>query len=134
MNHQAKATRKAKLAHFYDNAQQAEQAKDPFRFYQAIRALAPKQPFQKILLRSRTGDLLGPAEAADELQQWYESLYAASDVLPDAVSFTWPFDETELHRSLSIACFQGTGTKLCPGTNLEACSLRDCLVLTTLSH
>jgi hypothetical protein len=58
MNQTSKAARKHRLQQIFDKATYAERAQDTFQFYQAIRELAPKQPFQRIQVRSNTGDLL----------------------------------------------------------------------------
>ena len=79
MNATSKAARKRRLMHIYDMASKAETAKDPFQFYQCIRELSPKIPYRRVLLRSATGELLAPVAAADALQQWLHTLYAASD-------------------------------------------------------
>eukprot|EP00435_Cladocopium_sp_Y103_P055446 s1325_g18.t1 len=86
--------------HIYDVASQAERARDPFRFYQAIRDLAPKQPYRRIMLRSPSGDLLGPSDAADTLCAWYAQMYAASDS-PSCSAMTWPFTVDELEHGFS---------------------------------
>ena len=81
MNATTKAAHKRKLQYIYDVATQAANARDHFGFYQAIRELAPKQPYQRIQLRSTTGELLGPEASADLLQQWYTQLYDATDII-----------------------------------------------------
>ena len=100
MNATTRAAHKRKLQHIYDIATQAANAKDHFGFYQAIRELAPKQPYQRIQLRSSTGELLGPAASADLLQQWFTQLYDATDVPLPIGNFEWPFSEEELTLSL----------------------------------
>ena len=100
MNATTKAAHKRKLQHIYDIATQAAHAKDHFGFYQAIRELAPKQPYQRIQLRSSTGELLGPTASADLLQQWFTQLYDATDVPLPIGNFEWPFSEEELTLSL----------------------------------
>ena len=64
MKQASRSARKVKLQKIYDAAAMAERANNPFRMYQAIRSLAPKQTFQKVNIRSETGDLLGPEQAS----------------------------------------------------------------------
>ena len=100
MNQASKASRSRRLQLIYDNANKAETAKDPFQFYQCIRELAPKLPFKRIQLRSDTGELLGPAAAADELHAWFRDLYNAEDTLPTPGHGQWPFTHDELNQGL----------------------------------
>ena len=101
MNRTSKEARKQRLQHIYDAANRAEHAKDTFQFYQCIRELSPKLPYRRIQLRSKTGELLGPADAADELQTWFASLYHASDLTPQPNVCHWPFTADELQYGLS---------------------------------
>ena len=100
MNATSKEARKRRLLSIYEAANRAEIARDSFQFYQCIRELSPKLPFRRIQLRSTTGDLLGPAAAADALQSWFETLYQASDQLPSPTPCQWPFTSDELHHGL----------------------------------
>ena len=75
MNLVSSIARKQRIQQIYQAADAADQAKDHFRMFQAIRKLAPKQRFQRIQLRSQTGNLLTPAQEADEIQCWFANLY-----------------------------------------------------------
>ena len=115
MNQTAKAARKRRLQEIYERANAAERAHDSFRFHQAIRELAPKQPFTRILLRSDTGDLLGPTDSADALQTWYQQLYDAPDTVTTTTAFEWPFTEQDLANSLNaIPAFKALDPKFAP--------------------
>ena len=93
---------------------------DHFGFYQAIRELAPKQPYQRIQLRSSTGELLGPAASADLLQQWFTQLYDATDVPLPIGNFEWPFSEEELTLvSTTTSWIQGPGIFICTSADVE---------------
>ena len=59
--------RKRRLAHVYQVAGEASQARDHFRLYQAIRQLAPKQQFCRIQIRSSDGNIMTPGQEADLL-------------------------------------------------------------------
>ena len=61
----SKQTRKRRVAQVFEKAQQADQAKDHFTLFQAIREIAPKQHMRRIMLRDIQGRLLGPAASAD---------------------------------------------------------------------
>ena len=100
MNQTSKAARKHRLQQIFEKANNAERAQDSFQFYQAIRELAPKQPFQRIQLRSNTGDLLGPAASADVPRDWYQELYSADDMHTVTHNFNWPFTAEELSDGL----------------------------------
>ena len=96
MNLTAKAARKQRIDQIFAQANTAERAQDSFQFYQAIRELAPKQPFKRIQLRSKTGVLLGPPEAADLLRDWFQDLYSAQDSHQVHEHFQWPFTSDEM--------------------------------------
>ena len=100
MNLTAKAARKSRIDQIFAQADKAERAQDSFQFYQAIRELAPKQSFRRIQLRSATGALLGPADAADSLCDWYRELYSAQDEHSVSQNFSWPFSEAEFRAGL----------------------------------
>ena len=68
--------RKRRLQQVYAAADQADQAKDHFKLYQAIRELSPKQPFRRIQLRATDGTVLTPHQEADWICQWFTELYA----------------------------------------------------------
>ena len=61
----AKMSRKQKLNKIFETAARAEQSQDHFMLFQTIRELAPKQSLKRIMLRSAQGDLLGPVESAE---------------------------------------------------------------------
>ena len=96
----SKNARKAKLKKIYDAADQAEQAKDLFRMYQAIGKLTPKQTFRIVTLRSDNGELLGPDQAADALCQWFSELYHSDQPQPEGGEFAWPFTQAEFQHGL----------------------------------
>ena len=96
MNLTAKAARKQRIDQVFEQANTAERAQDSFQFYQAIIELAPKQPFKRIQLRSKTGTLLGPHEAADTLRDWFQELYSAQDSHHVHEHFAWPFTPDEM--------------------------------------
>lgn len=100
MNLTAKAARKHRLQQIFDHAADAARAQDSFQFFQAIRELAPKQPYRRIQLRSGAGALLGPSDAADSLRDWYQELYSANDDHHDIQHFVWPFSSDELALAL----------------------------------
>ena len=115
MNVATKAAHKRKLQLIYDVANQAEQARDHFGFYQAIRDLAPKQQYQRIQLRSKTGALLDPGASADLLQQWYAHLYDAQDASLSSEGFEWPFSADELSMSLQqLPAFKALASSYAP--------------------
>jgi len=101
MKQASKTARKRRLQKVYDAALLAEQARDPFRMWQAIRDIAPKQNFSKIHLRTETGDLMRPEQAADTLQAWFHELYHPDDPPDPACAFEWPFTCTELAQGLA---------------------------------
>ena len=101
MNQTSKVARRRRLVRIHDAAAQAERSQDPFRFYQCIRELSPKLPFRRIQLRSETGELLAPQEAADALQAWFQQLYAANDSIYMDAPCTWPFTQEELTDGLA---------------------------------
>ena len=96
----AKTARKAKLQKIYDAAAAAERADNPFRMYQAIRTLAPKQTFQRVTLRSNNGEMLSPDQAADHLADWFRQLYHDDQPSEEACAFDWPFSMTEFQTGL----------------------------------
>lgn len=115
MNQNSKEAHKRRLMSIYDSASSAANAKDHFGFYQAIRELAPKQPFQRVQLRSDTGTLLGPAEAADALQQWYTGLYDAPDSNLSPESFHWPFTAEHMQDALlQLPAFKALASPYAP--------------------
>eukprot|EP00435_Cladocopium_sp_Y103_P004820 s1398_g1.t1 len=61
----SKLARRHKLQQVYEAADRAAQARDPFRLYQAIKSLTPKQAYKRIILRGENGDVLSPEQAAD---------------------------------------------------------------------
>ena len=101
MKQASKIARKRRLQKVYDAALLAEHARDPFRMWQAIRDIAPKQNFSKIHLRTETGDLMHPEQAADTLQAWFQQLYHSDDPPDPACAFEWPFTCTELAHGLA---------------------------------
>lgn len=100
MKTSSKMARKAKLQKIYEAAETAERAGDPFRMYQAIRSLAPKQTFHRITLRSSTGEMLGPEQAADQLCNWFRQLYSDEHPNEEACTFTLPFTITAFQKGL----------------------------------
>lgn len=100
MKQASRSARKVKLQKIYDAAAMAERANNPFRMYQAIRSLAPKQTFQKVNIRSETGDLLGPEQAADRLQEWFRDLYHADAAPASLQAFDWPFTSSDFQHGL----------------------------------
>ena len=117
MNQTSKVARKQRLMMIYDTASTAETAKDPFQFYQCIRELAPKIPYKRILLRSTTGALLGPEDAADTLATWFQDLYSASDDLPSPALYEWPFSQAELQQELqNMPAFKALDPNFAPAT------------------
>ena len=100
MNANSKAAHKLRLMTIYDSASKAATAKDHFSFYQSIRELAPKQPFQRIQLRSPEGAILGPEASADLLQQWFTQLYEAPEYHWKHEPFDRPFSEAEMNTAL----------------------------------
>ena len=96
----SKLARKERLQKIYEAADMAERAKNPFRMYQAIRQLAPKQTFLKVNIRSDTGNLLGPEQAADLICDWFRGLYHSDQVTDSKQGFAWPFTTTEFLHGL----------------------------------
>ena len=96
----AKLARKAKLQKIYAAAAEAERADNPFRMYQAIRSLAPKQTFQRVTLRSDHGEMLSPDQAADQLSAWFQKLYHDDQQSGEACTFDWPFTLAEFQQGL----------------------------------
>ena len=101
MKHSSRLARKQRLQKVYDAARRAEQACDPFRMWQAIRSIAPKQTFRRIHLRSDTGALLDPTQAADLLHEWFAQLYHSDDPPEPAGTLDWPFTCDEFELGLS---------------------------------
>jgi exonuclease III len=97
----SKLARKAKLQKIYEAADAAERAGDPFRMYQAIRTLAPKQTFQRVTLRSAQGAILSPDQAADHLCDWFQQLYHDDEHPDEANSFAWPFSLHDFQTGLA---------------------------------
>lgn len=83
--------RKCRLQHIYDAAGRADAAHDHFRLYQAIRELAPKQPYRRIQIRDPDGALLNPSEAADRICDWFAALYHTDEVEDSCNAFIWLF-------------------------------------------
>ena len=109
MNSTAKRARRAKLEDLFEQANEADQAKDHFRLYQAVRKIAPKTPHSSFQLRSNTGQIATAAEAADLLCDWYEHLYKAPllpalvDISPDFSStLDWPFSCSDLAQGFAV--------------------------------
>ena len=100
MKNASRRARKTKLIKIYEAANAAERANNPFRMYQAIRTLAPKQVYQKVNIRSNNGDLLQPAQAADELQEWFSALYYADKAPTSPHEFCWPFSDFDFQKGL----------------------------------
>ena len=92
--------RKQRLNKIFQAAGRAEAAKDHFRMYQAIRELAPKQPYRKIQIRDKTGTILNPTDAADRIKEWLIDLYCDPEAESVCRPFTWPFTETEFQQGL----------------------------------
>ena len=92
--------RKQRVCEIFTIAGRAEAAKDHFRMYQAIRELAPKQPYRRIQLRDTDGRLLNPSDAADRIRDWLAELYHDPEAQLECKSFDWPFTETELQQGL----------------------------------
>ena len=92
--------RKRRLQHIFDVAGRADAAHDHFRLYQAIRELAPKQPYRRIQIRDHDGTLLNPSAAADRIRDWFAELYHDADEEGTCSSFHWPFTEQEFHQGL----------------------------------
>ena len=101
MNTVSTNARKQRLQQIYQVADEAEQAKDHFRMFQAIRKLAPKQRFHRIQVRSQCGNLLTPAQEADEIQRWFANLYEGQALQPDTQQTQWPFSSTEMGLGLA---------------------------------
>ena len=100
MSDASKLSRKQRLDQVFNAAAKAEQAKDRFTLFQHIRSLAPKQPMKRIMLRSEQGELLGPDDSANWLQQWYQDLYSDGSLATSISSFTWPFTQSEFAQGL----------------------------------
>lgn len=100
MKQASRSARKAKLKKIYDAADMAERANNSFRMYQVIRSLAPKQTFHKVNIRSDSGELLGPEQAAKCLRDWFSDLYHAEPALAPLQAFDWPFTSSEFQHGL----------------------------------
>ena len=100
MKQTSKLARKHRLKQVYDAAVRADEAQNPFRMFQAIRELAPKQTYKRILLRSDQGVLLSPEQAADNLCEWLTNLYCADQPQYGACSFDWPFSQSDFQHGL----------------------------------
>ena len=92
--------RKQRLNRIYAIAGKAEAAKDHFRMYQAIRELAPKQPYRRIQIRDTDGTILSPTAAADRIQDWLTDLYHDPEADSVCRSFKWPFTVEEFQHGL----------------------------------
>ena len=104
MNQVTRHTKKQRQWLILQQASEAARTKDMRKFYSIIRRLAPKMPKKPILLRSEQGQLLGAAEAADLLQQWFANIYADNNrgsIDKTLDPFQWPFDRFELYDSLT---------------------------------
>ena len=108
----SKQSRQRRLDQVFQTADRAAKAKDHFQLFQTIRTLAPKQPMKRIMLRSMTGELLGPDEAADWLHQWYHEIYSDQVDTSDMSPFDWPFSIQEFANSLQTL---PTNKALAPG-------------------
>ena len=93
--------RKQRIQKIFQTAGRAAAAKDHFRLYQAIRELAPKQPFRRIQIRDTDGCIVNPMEAADRIKEWFERLYHDPEAVSEHRTFAWPFTELELQQGLS---------------------------------
>ena len=93
--------RKRKIQHIYEVAHQASRAKDHFRLYQAVRELAPRQIYKRVILRAEDGKLLTPQEEADWLMQWFMDLYKDDSCQLHCHPFLWPFSAEEMTVSFS---------------------------------
>ena len=93
--------RRLRLQKIFDSAGRADEARDHFRLYQAIRELAPKQPYRRIQIRDSDGRLLHPEAAADRICDWFAELYHDADEEGISKSFPWPFTEQEFHQGLA---------------------------------
>ena len=123
MNQTSKVARRKRLVRIHDAAAQAERTNDPFRFYQCIRELSPKLPYRRIQLRSATGELLAPEAAADELQTWFSTLYAADDPITFDPTYTWPFELDELHEGLrNLPAFKALEPNSAPAPFWKLCA------------
>jgi len=96
----SKLSRQRRLDQVFHAAEQAANAKDHFQLFQSIRALAPKQPSKRIMLRSAQGDLLGPDAAADWLQRWFQDIYADQADDSEIQPFDWPFTTQDFAHGL----------------------------------
>ena len=99
--------RRRQLMH---QAKLAADAKDQYALFSHIRRITPKVPRRHIRLRGPDGQLLGPSEAADAIEQWLFSIYHDSDASQSATllqAYEWPFDWTDLYR----CCRQFENTK-----------------------
>ena len=92
--------RKLRLQKIFNIAGRAAAAKDHFRLYQAIRELAPKQPFRRIQIRDHVGNLLNPSDAADRIRDWLAMLYHDPEADSVCRAFDWPFTAHELQQGL----------------------------------
>eukprot|EP00438_Fugacium_kawagutii_P028060 Skav235478 [mRNA] locus=scaffold1269:464000:470377:- [translate_table: standard] len=101
MRHNAKARRKEKIRRIMTLADEAAQAKDHFRLYQAIRHLSPKQPYKRVQIRTDQGLILDPSDAADDIAHWLQDLYHSDVRLHPSASFAWPFTCQDLATSLA---------------------------------
>ena len=101
MTQSSRATRKQKLMQVFTTAQRADQARDHFALYQAIRDLAPKQTSRRIMLRDAQGHLMGPQESADWIHDWYKAIYSAAPCDPIDTSAHWPFDVQSFSDALN---------------------------------
>lgn len=96
MNRTAKMARRAKLETIFTQAREAEQAKDHFRLYQAVRQIAPKITSPNFQLRLGNGQIATAQEAADILNDWYENMYKAPQTTSSVIHTQWPFNQQEL--------------------------------------
>ena len=92
--------RKVRLQRIFQAAGRAEAAKDHFRMYQAIRELAPKQPYRRVQIRDTDGNILNPSDAADRIRDWLAELYHDNQAESVCPSFSWPFSAVELEQGL----------------------------------
>ena len=68
--------------------------------YQAIRELAPKQPYRRVQIRDIDGTILNPSDAADRIRDWLAELYHDDQAESVCPSFSWPFSAAELEQGL----------------------------------
>lgn len=100
MNQHAKETRRLRIQTIMDHAKHAATAHDHKQFFQMIRKLPPKMPYRRIQLRSDTGQLLSPGQAADALADWITQTFDDVEGMPQCPSSVWPFTQEDLMNGL----------------------------------